>query len=301
MALIAAVCAGLAVLLLGWPSSVRVAANVTAWAEVLTPQTGRTSRERRRRPPMWVKLIPPAVEASIRRARRVPESEPDPLAQNLAYARLQDVISPEQFIGLRVLAPIGLFVGLYLIYLLDPAPFRLVLAFAGALVGVALPDHWLKQQIKRRQEAIRRELPSVLTTLGVLLDAGLNLGPALQEVVQRKEGALSEVIRDALRQTTLGTPIQDALQAGAAQCGVQELTLFVSVLTQAMAKGASGVSEAVRGQSRQIWALRQQQVQEKGQELSRDLFLILMFLAFPAMALFLLGPVGLSLYDTFFK
>lgn len=296
MVLFAALCVGLAVIVIGIPWPARQASS--QWGE-LTDRGPVVSRGVRR-PPLWVRLVPPGLEVAIRRARAMRLEGPDLLARRLVYAGLDGAITPEQFICLRMLVPLGLLGFLLLLYVVDPAPFRLILALVGGAVGVELPNHWLKQKIRQKQEAVRRELPAILTTLGVLLDAGLNLAPALQEVVQRRSGVLSEALGDALRTTALGTPLPHALVEAADRCGVQEFTLFVSVLTQAMEKGASGVSDAVRAQSRQIWALRQQQVQEKGQELSQDLFFILLFLAFPAIALFLLGPVGLSLYETFF-
>lgn len=301
MPLIAALGVGLAIILIGWPRPASTQPDLAGWSRLLLPAGGTRRRRRGPEPPTWVRLIPPGVEQAIRRVRQSKLKGPDLLAQQLRYAGLGEIILPEQFVFLRVLTPIGLFAALLVTYLFDPAPFRLILALAGGGVGTALPDHWLKQQVRRKQEALRRELPSILTTLGVLLDAGLNLVPALEEISRRKEGALADILDEALRQTSLGSPIQQSLQTAADQCGVQEFTLFVSVLTQSMTKGGGGISEAVHGQSQHIWALRQQQVQEKGQEMSQDLFFVLLFLAFPAIALFLLGPVGLSLYHTFFK
>lgn len=293
---------GLVVLLAGWTFTKQVTADAASWSLLMEPSGKGSSRPVRiRRPPLWARLMPPALEAAVYRWRRSRLKGPDSLAQQLVYARMDDQISPEQFLFLQVLAPLGLFTMLLLIYFMEPTSFRLVLAFAGLIVGSATPGHWLKQAVRRQQKAIRRDLPSVLTTLGVLLDAGLNLVPALEEVTKRKKGSLSGVLEDALRQVSLGSPLQDALQEAADRCGVQEFSLFVSALNQTLDKGASGISDAVRSQSRQIWELRQQQVQEIGQEMAQDLFLILLVLAFPAIALFLLGPVGLSLSDTFFK
>ncbi len=303
MAVLIAVCAGVAVLCVGFAKTARAVAPWEAEAGMALRRAGSVQPRRQgvRRSLLWVRLIPSGVEAAVRRWRQEWRKGPDLLARQLAWAGLDDLITPEQFLCLWAVTPLGLFGILMALYLVDPAPFRLVLTVAGGGVGAALPAHWLRQQVRRHQQAVCRELPAVLTTLGVLIDAGLNLVPALQEVTLRRQGVLVEVLRPALRQAALGTPIQDALRAAADRCGVQEFTLFVSVLSQAMEKGAGGVSEAVRSQSQEMWKLRQQQVQEKGQEMAQDLFFVLMFLAFPAIALFLLGPVGLSLYQLFFR
>lgn len=295
MPLLAAIFIAGLILVIGWPTTSDSAVRLRG--VVLR----RPAQAAGRGAPWWTRLIPAGLEEGIRGYRQAHREGPDLLHRRLVYARLEQHISPEQFLCLRVMVPMGLAALLTALYFIDPAPLRGMLIAAGTVVGALVPDHWLKQQIQRRQESVRRELPALLTTLGVLLDAGLNLQAALHEITGRKEGVLADTLREALRQTALGAPVAEALTEAAERCGVQELTLFVSVVTQALARGAGGVSEAVRSQSRQIWALRQQQVQERGQEMSQDLFLVLLLLAFPAIALFLLGPVGLSLAETFFR
>lgn len=250
------------------------------------------------RPP-WALLVTPGVQKVLQRLRHLRPDRPDPLAQQLAYAGLDQQMNPEQFIVMRLLAPLLLFGVMFVPYLTRRTPFGLVLAVAAAGAGGLAPDQWLRQRVKTRQDALRRDLPSFLTTLAVLLDAGLNLLPALAEAASARGGPLSEQWQNVLHRVQLGTPVAEALEAMAAGCGVSELTLFVSALVQSLEKGASGVSEAVRGQARQMWALRQQAVQEQGQEVAQDLFLVLLLLAFPAIAIFLLGPVGISMYRFF--
>lgn len=296
MALTVALCVGAAVLLLGWRAPVRPLVELSAWAQLLRPRQSGQKPQRTRRSPSWVAVVPHGLTELIKRVRQEGLNGPDPLARQLMYARLDDLVTPEQIIGLRIVAPLGLGGITFLTYLINPAPYRLIMVFGGVVIGFLMPDHWLKQQVRKHRRAVRRELPSVLTTLGVLLDAGMNLVPAIKEIGERRNGALVERLQEAIRENELGTPLSEALMGTAERCGVQEFTLFMSVLTQSMSKGASGVSEAVREQSRQIWKLRQQQVQEIGHELSQDLFMILTFLAFPAAAIFMLGPVGIAIY-----
>lgn len=298
MPLLVAVCVFALALAVLWPvpAGSRAMQRLRAYLQASGARDPVTSAGPR---PPWAPLVTPGVQKLIRRLRRLRPDRPDPLAQQLACAGLDERMTPEQFIVLRLLAPLLLFGVLILPYLARRTPFGLVLAVAAGGAGCLAPDQWLRQRVKARQDALRRDLPSFLTTLAVLLDAGLNLLPALAEAAGARGGPLAGQWQEVLHRVQLGTPVAEALEAMAARCGVSELTLFVSALVQSLEKGAAGVSEAVRGQARQIWALRQQAVQEKGQEVSQDLFLVLLLLAFPAIAIFLLGPVGISLYRFF--
>ena len=293
-----AVCVFILVLAALWPAPARSAAVQPGRAYLQTSGTQKAVTTAGPRP-AWAPLVTPGVQKLIQRLRHLRPGRPDPLAQQLTYAGLDQRMTPEQFIALRLLAPLALFGVMILPYLARRTPFGLVLAVAAAGAGCLTPDQWLRQRVKARQDALRRDLPSFLTTLAVLLDAGLNLLPALAGAAGARGGPLAVQWQAVLHRVQLGTPVAEALEAMAACCGVSELTLFVSALVQSLEKGASGVSEAVRGQARQMWALRQQAVQEKGQEVSQDLFLVLLLLAFPAIAIFLLGPVGISLYRFF--
>lgn len=298
MAALVAACVFCLVVLACWPFPAAMQRTARVREYLLANSTTAAVVGPRPRP-TWAVLVPPVVENLIRRLRHLPPGRPDPLALQLTHAGLEDRITTEQFIALHILAPLGLFAIMSLYFIGKPGPFTLGLAIAAAIAGIFAPSQWLRQRLRARHDALRRDLPGFLTTLAVLLDAGLNLLPALHEAAATRQGPLADQWFHALRRIQLGTPVPEALEAMAAECGLSELTLFVSVLVQSLDKGAAGVSEAVRAQARQIWALRQQAVEEKGQEAAQDLFLVLLVLAFPAVAIFLLGPIGISMYRFF--
>lgn len=300
MAVVTALALFTAVVLLGWPKRHVPQVDFVFWESLLGSSAKNRAPVRASAPPWWVRLIPVRLEGAVARLRRRRPEQPDRLARMLTFAGLADRVSPEQFLCVWVGAPLLMGTLLLAIYALAPSRIALVMTVGSTMVAALLPYQQLQLQVQKRQRAIRSALPSMLTTLGVLLDAGVNLAPAFMEVAERQRGVMGDLLAEALHQHRLGTPLTEALYDAAGRAGVQELTVFVSALAQAAAKGAAGISATVRAQSRQMWVVRQHETETLGHELSQDLFLILLLLAFPAMAIFLLGPIGMSIYTMFF-
>lgn len=163
-----------------------------------------------------------------------------------------------------------------------------------------VPEKLLKIKTARRQQQLQKELPTVLHTMAIITEAGLTFMPALEEVSKRKKGVLAQEFGEVLNAMRMGVSQKEALQNMATKCEVTELSLFVSALVQGLEKGSAGVAKLLKNQAQESWSKRKQQAEELAQQASAKLFFPLLLLAFPAMMIFLLGPIIIPMMQFFF-
>lgn len=214
-------------------------------------------------------------------------------------ARLQESLHWSDFLRAKWAAGLISLGYTGLMWLKNPVPtFALLFVVIPAVAGF-LPDAWLKARVCRRQQAIERELPGIITTLAITTEAGLGLLSAVEEVAHSRRGTLAGEFRWVLDQTRIGLPQGEALEQMAARCGVADLTLFLSSLIQSFEKGSGHVVETLRAQSAEAWEKRRRQAEQLAQQASIKLFLPLGLLVFPALVIFLLGPAFLQVAEFF--
>lgn len=122
------------------------------------------------------------------------------------------------------------------------APNLLLVSVALAAVGFALPNLWLRQRIRARQEAIVNALPDVLDLLTVCVEGGMGFDGALARVAEQPETSkspLHQEIHRMILEMRAGRQRQEALRALADRCGTQEIATMVSVFIQTDRLGTS--------------------------------------------------------------
>lgn len=229
----------------------------------------------------------------------LPESARESLKRKLLLARLHQNLAVSGFMHLRLAA--ALVTGSYflLIGLMSGDPLFRWLTIVGAALGAFLPDQWLTMQVNRRRRAIQKELPATLSALAIATEAGLVLGGAVAEVGRTRTGVLAAELRWAAEQMSLGIPQAGALEEMAARCEVPELTQVMSTLVQSFEKGSRQVVATLRTQAADAWAARRRKAEELAQQASIKLFLPLLFMVFPALMIFLLGPAAMLVFRSF--
>jgi tight adherence protein C len=184
-----------------------------------------------------------------------------------------------------------------LLLIIKPSMPSIFIGVGVIYLAFILPDEWIKRRARRRKAAIARELPVVLNTLAIVTEAGLNLIPAIQEVCLRERGALINELNITLQEIAMGQAQGVAFVAMAKRCGQPELAQFVSILVQGLEKGSSGVVKILKGQARECWLNRRKHAEELAQKASFKLFLPLLIFFFPAMAMLVLGPAVLIMFQ----
>ncbi len=168
-----------------------------------------------------------------------------------------------------------------------------------AIGGYMLPEFFLKNQVKVRQIQIKKEIPSVLNTMAIMTDAGLGLFEAIDKVCEIRSGEFVEELRMVNEEVKMGVLRKDAFLRMSDRCEVAEVSTFVSALVQVLEKGASGISIFIREQAMELWSKRLSVAKELGAKASLKLFLPMLGLVFPAVLIFLMGPVIINMVEDF--
>ena len=171
-------------------------------------------------------------------------------------------------------------------------------AAALGIVGYLVPDIMLNAWKNERQNKILKDLPDILDMLSVSVEAGLGFDAALQRVVEKIKGPLSEEFRQALNEIKLGKPRREALKDLAARVEVDDVSTFISSLIQADQLGVS-IANVLRVQADQVREKRRQRAEEKAQKAPIKILIPLVFFIFPAIFVILLGPALIQFVDAF--
>lgn len=165
-------------------------------------------------------------------------------------------------------------------------------------VGYLIPDFLLNSWQKSRQEKITRSLPDLLDMLTVSVEAGLGFDAAIQKVVEKSEGPLSEEFQKTLGEIKIGKPRREALKDMAARLEVDDVSTFVGAMVQADQLGVS-IANVLRVQADQVREKRKQRAEEKAQKAPIKMLIPMVFFIFPALLIVLLGPAVIQLLTTF--
>ena len=175
-----------------------------------------------------------------------------------------------------------------------------VLPLSAACAGLAYlwPEYRLRVAIRLRQARIVKELPETLDLLTITVEAGLGLDQALETVVARRKGPLSDEIRAYLDEVKMGGDRSAALKAIGTRTGVEELVSFSSALVQALDFGVS-IGQVLRVQSDEARTRRRQRIEEKAYKAPVKMLFPLIFLILPALFVIVAGPGFIRAYTEF--
>lgn len=162
--------------------------------------------------------------------------------------------------------------------------------------GWFFPYIALNDQIKKRQNNIRRALPYHIDLLTLSVEAGLDFGGALQTVVDKGQpGPLIEELSIMLSEMKLGKTREEALRNFSGRVQILEVSTFVSNLVQADKMGTS-MGKVLRIQSSQLRIARAQRAEKLANEAPVKMLLPLVLCFFPTVFMVLFGPIIFRLF-----
>ena len=112
-----------------------------------------------------------------------------------------------------------------------------VFCLLGFVCGVFLRDNRLSTQVKDRERQVLTEFPTVAELLALSVAAGESPVAALDRVVRRSHGALSEDLAKVLARIRTGEPVGQAFESLARSTGVPIVARFATGITVAMERG----------------------------------------------------------------
>jgi tight adherence protein C len=107
----------------------------------------------------------------------------------------------------------------------------------GFVCGVFLRDNRLSTQVKDRERQVLVEFPTVAELLALSVAAGESPVSALDRVVRRSNGALSDDLAQVLARIRTGEPVGAAFESLARSTGLPIVARFATGITVAMERG----------------------------------------------------------------
>jgi len=232
--------------------------------------------------------------------RVTPSGNLERLQRDLMLAGNPGNLSLLDFMGIKMVAALALGAGVFLVLMgrqIATMP-ALLFSLVGGMIGLYLPNFWMRSKKKARQKAVRCALPDALDMLSICVDAGLGFEAALSKVAERWHNELTDQFKRAVAEIRMGVRRADALRHMVDRTEVAEVASFVAVLVQADKLGV-GITNVLHTQSDDARRKRRQRAEEEGRKAPIKMLVPLVIFIFPAMFVVILGP-AVPRFMTFF-
>lgn len=169
-----------------------------------------------------------------------------------------------------------------------------------ALAIIALIYVWLDKEldkkIKTKKRDILIDLPELINTTVLLINAGLPFSQAMQKTVSDSdpERPLYKELNCLMAELNAGKPVNQAYEDLAQRCRVPEITRFVSMILQNLNRGNSDLVHVLRVLSQEAWERRKDIAKKQGEEASSKL-VFPMVLVFVAVSIIVLAPAIITM------
>lgn len=198
------------------------------------------------------------------------------------------------FVGIKFLAiASGILFGLFLMMLGLPVFFMII--SAGLLY--LLPDSILRSTIDKRKTTIYKSFPSLIGLLSTALNAGVELGTALEVVGNKFPGPLGDEMRLAWREMATGRPRAAALRAMAKRTGVNSVARFFETIVAAEERGGIDLSVVINDFRVDLIESQKRQVTEQASKVPTKMLLPIFVCIFIPTIILILVPVMMNLFD----
>ena len=171
----------------------------------------------------------------------------------------------------------------------------LVLLVMGAVVGVMARDQLLTLQVRRREQRMLAEFPTVAELLALAVGAGEGAVGALERVCRTCRGELSTELNRTLADARAGASLVQALEGLAARTTLAPLARFVDGVAVAVERGTP-LGDVLRAQAQDVRELTRRRLMESGGRREIAMMLPVVFLVLPVTVLFAVFP-ALALID----
>jgi tight adherence protein C len=188
----------------------------------------------------------------------------------------------------------GLAVGLAAVLLVGatrggpPVALAVLVGVAG-VSGVLARDRLLARDVRRREQRLASELPTVAELLALAVGAGQGASGALERVVRSTRGALADELRVTLADTRAGTPLVAALDSLAGRTGLPALARFAEAVAVAVERGTP-LADVLRAQAQDVRAEGRRALMESGGKREIAQMVPVVFLVLPVTVLFAVFP-----------
>lgn len=165
---------------------------------------------------------------------------------------------------------LGLTVGFVLAGILD-STFMVIIGIALAAVFGYYFLNKMNSLLKTRETECTAELPELVSTMALLINAGMMLRNAWQTIAESKEGEIYRLMRLACNEMENGMSEVDAIHKFGVMSSSAEVRKFTSSLIQSIERGGGELTSFLGRQSTEMWTLKKQLMLQKGEAASSKL------------------------------
>ncbi|MCD6638888.1 MAG: type II secretion system F family protein [Nocardioides sp.] len=166
----------------------------------------------------------------------------------------------------------------------------------GFVFGVLARDNRLSAQVRRREEEILTEFPTIAELLALAVAAGESPVAALDRVVQRSHGALSQDLARVLADIRTGQPVGQAFESLAASTGLPLVARFATGIAVAIERGTP-LADVLHAQAADVREAGRRRLIESAARKEVAMMTPVVFLVLPVTIVFAFFPgvIGLRL------
>ena len=122
------------------------------------------------------------------------------------------------------------------------------------------------------------DFSNVVSKLALLTNAGMIMHEAWEEVAYTGETEIYREMQITVDQMNNGVSEADALYSFGNRCVIPEIKKFTSTIVQGISKGNSELVAMLQEQSKEVWALKKQNVRRQGEKAASKLMIPLMLM-----------------------
>ena len=167
-------------------------------------------------------------------------------------------------------------------------PLAAMVLVAG-VAGVLVPDWLLMRDVRRREERLLAELPTVAELLALAVGAGEGAVGALERVARSTRGVLSDELATTLADARAGEPLTVALEHLADRTGLPALSRFADGVAVAVERGTP-LADVLRAQAQDVREEGRRALMETGGRKEVLMMTPVVFLILPVTVLFAVFP-----------
>lgn len=173
-----------------------------------------------------------------------------------------------------------------------------LLLFGIGLVMVGVVYYYFNtlagKKIKDRSAKYLKEFPGVVSTIALLVNAGMMLREAWTDVAYSGDDGLYTEMQQVSIDMDNGMSESDALYAFSLRCATPEIKKFTSFIIQGLEKGNKDLSFSLKNQSDELWEVKKQTVLQQG-DLAASKLLIPIMVMFVGILIMVMGPIMTNL------
>jgi tight adherence protein C len=146
----------------------------------------------------------------------------------------------------------------------------------GAIIAPLLMLKELDTQIRKKQQQIIMELPEILNTIVLLVNAGETVQKAWIRSLQakRRNEVMSPLFKEmdiTVRELEMNLSFSKVMEDFSKRCAMHEVSLFTSSLMLNYKRGGNDFVHALQGMSQELWKRRKSVSRTLGEEASSKL------------------------------